>query len=194
MKVTVLAPESITVGHYIDWYSDLSPIKRAAIASGMEAGEIRALPRSVVDEIMRIFEDHLESIPNTFKPTIELDGVKFGLHPNIDRMTWGEFLDLQSCEKDWIPNIHNALAVLYRPVTVWHKDRYQIEEYKAEHMDNSTLMRDLPVSVAGGAFAFFLTLRNDLTNNLAREQLTIPLKKVVSQLKEDLRVSGDGYT
>lgn len=197
MKVSVIEPDSITVGHYVDYLTELSPIKQAAIASEMSAGDVRNLPQSVIDFIRTKFEENMEAVQPSFQTVVKLEGVDYGLHPEIDRMTGGEFFDLESCEKNWIKNIPKALCVLYRPIVTRWKDRYNIEPYTEKHFSNEELMRTLPLSVASGAVLFFSTLRNDLMQSLEKNQAK-DLREIVSNLKEELKeaslTNGVGFT
>ena len=96
---------------------------------------------SDVDKIgLNVFDDtlvHLSSVLNS-KPelsqTFKLEGtdgvvVEFGMIPNLDKMSYGEFIDLEKylfSDKE----LHKAMAVLYRPIKFKSKDKYLIHEYK----------------------------------------------------------------
>ena len=57
--------------------------------------------------------------------------------------------------------MHNAMAVLYRPVTKKLKDKYQIEEYNGSYT-YCDAMNFMPVDVVLGAVVFFYNLGNEL--------------------------------
>jgi len=86
--------------------------------------------------------------------------VEFGLIPNFDKMSYGEFIDLEKYMFD-NKNYHKAMAVLYRPIKFKSKDKYLIHDYKGtEYM--ADVMRDAPLDVALSARVFFYRLATKL--------------------------------
>jgi len=129
---------------------------------------------SDVDKIgLNVFDNtlgHLSSVLNS-KPelsqTFKLEGtdgvvVEFGMIPNLDKMSYGEFIDLEKylfSDKD----LHKAMAVLYRPVKFKSKDKYLIHEYKGTSY-MADVMKDTPLDVAISARVFFYRLATKLGN------------------------------
>ena len=122
---------------------------------------------------LNVFEDtlaHLSAILNS-KPelsqTFKLEGtdgvvVEFGMIPNLDKMSYGEFIDLEKylfSDKD----LHKAMAVLYRPIKIKKKDRYLIHDYKGTSY-MSDVMKDTPLDIAISARVFFYRLATKLGN------------------------------
>jgi hypothetical protein len=97
---------------------------------------------------------------NAFIQRFKMGGVEFGFIPNLDDMTTGEYMDLDNYITDW-DTMHNAMAVLYRPITNKLGNKYQIEEYKGS-ITYADVMRHAPLDVVLGAMVFFYTLGNDL--------------------------------
>jgi hypothetical protein len=94
------------------------------------------------------------------KKTFKLGSTEFGFITNLDEITLGEYTDLDKYISDW-DKMHNAMAVLYRPVTKKLKDKYQIEEYNGSYT-YCDAMKYMPLDVALGAVVFFYTLGNEL--------------------------------
>jgi hypothetical protein len=129
---------------------------------------------SDVDKIgLNVFDDtlgHLSSVLNS-KPelsqTFKLEGtdgvvVEFGMIPNLDKMSYGEFIDLEKylfSDKD----LHKAMAVLYRPIKFKSKDKYLIHDYKGTSY-MADVMKDTPLDVAISARVFFYRLATKLGN------------------------------
>ena len=70
--------------------------------------------------------------------------------------------------------MHQAMAVLYRPVTKRIKDKYLITDYEGTS-EFSDVMRFMPLDVALGALVFFYQLGNELlkaTRNYLLQQMT----------------------
>lgn len=97
---------------------------------------------------------------NAFIQRFKMGGVEFGFIPNLDEMSTGEYMDLDTYITDW-DTMHNAMAVLYRPITNKLGSKYQIEEYKGS-VTYADVMRHAPLDVVLGAMVFFYTLGNDL--------------------------------
>jgi hypothetical protein len=94
------------------------------------------------------------------KRTFKLGNTEFGFITNLDEITLGEYTDLDKYISDW-DMMHNAMAVLYRPITKKLKDKYQIEEYNGSYT-YCDAMKYMPVDVALGAMVFFYNLGNEL--------------------------------
>jgi len=94
------------------------------------------------------------------KRTFKLGNTEFGFITNLDEITLGEYTDLDKYISNW-DMMHNAMAVLYRPITKKLKDKYQIEEYNGSYT-YCDAMKFMPVDLALGAVVFFYNLGNEL--------------------------------
>ena len=86
--------------------------------------------------------------------------VEFGLIPNLDKMTYGEWEDLENYIWD-NKNMHRAMAVLYRPLVYNIGDKYKIHEYRGTDF-YAEVMREMPIDIALGAKVFFYRLATKL--------------------------------
>lgn len=89
----------------------------------------------------------------------KLGKTEFGFVPQLDDLTFGEFVDVENNIGDW-ENMHKAMAVLYRPVVQSVGKKYEIEEYRGDSWHDAML--NMPASVAISAINFFFHLENDL--------------------------------
>ena len=96
---------------------------------------------------------------------IELDGVRYGFHPNLAKVTVGEFADLEMLTKDTTKNLAAICGILYRPVIEEHAGFYAIEPYDGE--DRGAIFTEAPASLALGALGFFLSAALKLQTTLA---------------------------
>jgi hypothetical protein len=96
-------------------------------------------------------------------PRFKMGGVEFGFIPNLEEMTQGEFVDLDTYISDW-QEMHKAMAVLFRPITKKVNDKYQIEDYNGS-ITYSEVMKHAPIDVVLGATVFFYHLGNELMNS-----------------------------
>jgi hypothetical protein len=98
-----------------------------------------------------------------FQATFKIQDTEFGFIPNLEDMTFGEYIDLESNISS-VETFHKAMAVMYRPITKKVKDRYEIFEYKGTD-EFSELMKYAPLNVVLGATVFFSTLGSDLVQH-----------------------------
>jgi hypothetical protein len=126
---------------------------------------------------------------HNFIPRFKLGGAEFGFIPNLDDMTQGEYVDLDTYITDW-DEMHKAMAVLYRPITNKAGDRYEIEEYKGS-VTYSDVMRHAPLDVVLGAVVFFYHLGNELLKStLTYLEENPKITDIVN--KHNLENDGDG--
>ena len=103
---------------------------------------------------------------------IEYKGKRYGFHPNLSKLTVGEFADLETfCDGGYFKNLNAILSILYRPIVIEAGAFYTIEDYEAVILPDH--WNDLNMNVVLGATNFFLsigvTLIKDLANSLVEE-------------------------
>jgi hypothetical protein len=144
-----------------------------------------------LDDVMRLKFNDSEFIVKTLtemfeqKPNLvtsfKLDKVNYGFHPQLDDLTLGEYIDLDTFIGDW-ENIEKAMAVLYRPVVNKLKDKYIIEDYKVGK-DQEIL--DMPMDAVLSSIFFLWNLGIDLSkammNYLDKEQTEALTQYLTSQ-------------
>ena len=111
----------------------------------------------------------------------------FGFIPDLEDMTYGEFIDLDTYIHD-IDNIEKAMAVLYRPIIKEHKEKYLIDEYKGDLFHEAML--NMPLSAVVSSVVFFWNLGIDCTNVMMNYLETEEDKEVQQLLRQDLDRSG----
>jgi hypothetical protein len=79
-------------------------------------------------------------------------------------MTSGEFIDLENYLSS-TESLHQAMAVLFRPIKSKVKDLYTIEDYESSYK-YAEVLKYMPLDIALGAMVFFLTLQKDCVNAL----------------------------
>jgi hypothetical protein len=159
------------------------------------------IPLSSFDEVI----GHLLNCLNEDTPFINkfsMDGkdsngdditVTYGFIPNLDKITFGEFIDLDKYINDW-DNMHKAMSILYRPIIHQKKEFYRIEDYQGTYK-HSNVMRDMPVNVVIGALVFFYRLSNKLPSHTLDYFLKEIQKKgeQTPQVKQILEKNGDTF-
>jgi hypothetical protein len=140
--------------------------------------------KEITNHLNKVFEVKTDLI-TTFK----LKGIEFGFIPQLDDITLGEYIDLDTYLGDW-DNMNKAMNVLYRPITQKNKNKYSIEEYKES--DNSNLLNDMPLDVVMGSLVFFWNLNNELLQTTLR-YLNKEAKKMNMEQRLVLEENGVGY-
>jgi hypothetical protein len=166
MKVELIVPNNlneVTLGQYQEYIKlkDLSEtelsLKMIEIFCKLNYQEVRYLKatdvRSIVNVISKMF-DSKPSLINTFT----IDKVDYGFIPNLDEMSFGEYIDLDTYIGDW-DNIERAMGVLYRPIEIRKGNRYHIKEYEAGETEH---LKAMPLDAVLGSILFFYHLGNDL--------------------------------
>jgi hypothetical protein len=133
--------------------------KMVQLFCGIDLKDVASIRYKDVAEITANI-NNLFTKENHFIQRFKMGGVEFGFIPNLDEMTTGEYMDLDNYITDW-NTMHNAMAVLYRPITNKLGTKYQIEEYKGS-VTYADVMRHAPLDVVLGAMVFFYNLGNDL--------------------------------
>lgn len=149
--------------------------------------QVQAIERSYVDEVAV----HIDSLFTRKKQLISkfpLGGVMFGFIPNLDEITFGEYVDLDTYIGDW-SNMHKAMSVLYRPIVKDVKGQYLIAEYEGTDV-NSELMKLMPLDVVLSAQVFFWNLGKELLAALP-SYLEKQGKQII-RLAHSSGASGDG--
>ena len=143
-----------------------------------------------LDEVLRLKFNDSEFIVKTLTEMFEQKpklvktfklGKEYGFHPQLDDLTLGEYIDLDTFIGDW-ENIEKAMAVLYRPVVNKLKDKYIIEDYKVGK-DQEIL--DMPMDAVLSSIFFLWNLGIDLSkammNYLDKEQTEALTQYLTSQ-------------
>ena len=136
--------------------------KMVQIFCGIDLKDVASIRYKDVVEINQNI-NNLFTKENKFIQRFKMGGVEFGFIPNLDEMSTGEYMDLDAYITDW-DTMHNAMAVLYRPITNKLGTKYNIEEYKGS-VTYADVMRHAPLDVVLGAMVFFYNLGNDLLSS-----------------------------
>ena len=143
----------------------------------------------LVDKFSKMFENYDQKFIHRFK----LGGVEFGFIPQLESMSWGEYMDAEKYMSDW-QSMNNAMAVLFRPITKRKGEKYEIEEYESS-INYSEVMKGMPLDVAISANVFFWTLGIDLlegTMNFLQEQMKEMNQEEQEIIAKELNLAKDG--
>ena len=136
--------------------------KMIEIFCGLELKEVVKMKASTVIELVQHF-DKLFNEKTKFKHRFKLNNVEFGFIPDLEEISWGEYIDIESNVWDF-QNIHKALAVMYRPIVKDVKGKYEIEPYKGD-LSYAEVLKYAPLDVVLPASVFFWTLGIELISS-----------------------------
>ena len=111
----------------------------------------------IVTKLSNMFEEKPALITR-----FELNKVDYCFHPELDSLTLGEYIDLDTYVGDW-ENMEKAMNVLYRPVIVKLKNKYNIEDYR---VGTDAVLLDMPMDAVMSSIFFFWNLGLDLSKTM----------------------------
>jgi hypothetical protein len=140
--------------------------KMLEIFCGVSLNNVNELGLAAFDEtvthLSRLLSSNTELITKFDLKGTDGAVVHFGMIPNLDKMSYGEFLDLEKYMFD-NDNFHKAMAVMYRPIKHYNKEKYLIHDYSGTEF-LAEVMKDTPLDVAMGVRVFFWRLATKLGN------------------------------
>ncbi|NBS62345.1 MAG: hypothetical protein EBT26_09990 [Microbacteriaceae bacterium] len=152
--------------------------KMIEIFCGIELKEVAKMKLTSINELILHFNKIFAEKPK-FQERFKIGGMEFGFIPDLENITFGEYVDLDNYLANW-DDFHKAMAVMYRPITNSKKDKYEIFPYTGAN-EFCEAMKFAPMDVAIGASVFFWTLGNELLsatlNYLERETMKLTNKQ-----------------
>jgi len=113
---------------------------------------------------------------------VVFNGKEFGFIPNLNKITTGEYIDIEEYSKNLNDNLHSIMSVLYREVDKKSGEMYSIKPYDPDELTDVDF-KQFPMSTTLSAVHFFFHLgRNllrDFNSYLNREKMME--KKKLSQ-------------
>ena len=98
------------------------------------------------------------------KKIIEIEGVEYGFHPDLDSITLGEYADIETFIKNGIESyLPELMAVLYRPIKEKKNDIYIIYAYDGNIRLRTEEMKKMSAEQVQSALVFFYNLGKELS-------------------------------
>ena len=128
-----------------------------ATLSDMPKNLIKELELSDVAVILSTIAKLQEGQDSSLKKIIEIEGKRYGFHPDLDSITLGEFADIETFIKgDVEKHLPELMAVLYRPVLEESKGGvYTIEAYDGNISIRAEQMKKMSAEQVQSALVFF---------------------------------------
>jgi hypothetical protein len=178
---------TITVKQYVDFLNN----------EGNDIGQVSAIMGQPKDFVRQLTPEDIDKVINGFRDVIGTPMANhqhkwngYGFIPDINKISFGEWLDLDTNCKDFPKNLPKLLSILYRPIESEIGTKYKIEQYTADHLANAKDFESMPLSIANGALLFFSTIESELvTTSLSflESQIQTNLKKAMETMEEALQ-------
>ena len=189
MEIQVKVPTSlneIPLKHYVDFLNvqkgsndeEFIAQKMIEIFCGIRLADVAKIKLTSLNEMVLHFTNLFSAKPE-FKQTFKIGDIEFGFIPNLEEISFGEYVDLENHLQSW-ETYNKAMAVMYRPIKTRSKDKYELHEYTPSK-DHQELMQFAPLDVCIAASVFFY--------NLGSELLTATLNYLEKNLKKDKSLS-----
>jgi len=159
--------------------------KMIEIFCGVKPQDALNIKLTDAERITRIISDMFEQKPNLVQ-SFWLNNIEYGFVPDLDEITLGEYIDLDTYMGDW-ENIHIAMNVLYRPITQKMGSKYLIEDYEPEKRDRILTM---PMDAVFSSILFFYRLGIELSKTMMNYLENKEEKQLLDVL--DLQKNGGG--
>jgi len=199
MKIEVNIPESLKEIKLRDYQKFVRTCKDSndelfiqqkmiEIFCGVPLLSVLKMKLSDVEDITNHLNNLFTKQPNLTRK-FDIAGLEFGFIPNLEKITFAEYIDLDTYIADF-DNMHKAMAVLYRPIVDKRKDTYSIEEYTGSDA-YSEIMEHVSMEVVIGARVFFWNLSNELLTAIPT-YLEKEVSKMNTRKATNSGANGDG--
>tara|TARA_R110000751_G_scaffold5013_1_gene23676 strand:+ start:235 stop:879 length:645 start_codon:yes stop_codon:yes gene_type:complete len=165
-------------------------IKTLEALVGIDVGRLSKVPLKQLREAYKQLEELTNTMPNNeLSRVVEIDDIEYGIIPDFDELSLGEFVDLDNYLQDNYNNLSKIFAVLYRPVIKRDGNSYNIEPYSLKNItDRRELFNNrLSIDTVYGALVFFCNIGSkhieSTLSSLEEERMSQSIIKS-SQIKE----------
>ena len=162
MKVKIKKEGKKETYNLIDSWSDVTlekwmQLSKTEDATKTEESEetiaaLSDLPRQLIKELalrdVVIITNKIAELQGeretTLRKVIEIDGIEYGMHPDLSEITLGEYADIETFIKEGIQkNLPELMAVLFRPIVEKENDIYTIEAYDGNIKIRAEIMKKM---------------------------------------------------
>jgi|TARA_R110002020_G_scaffold30039_5_gene94638 hypothetical protein len=139
-----------------------------SVLTDMPKKLIRELAIQDVANIMSKINDLQADKKVTLKKIIEVDGKEYGFHPNLGQdLTLGEWADIETMiEQGLEDNMHNIMAILFRPILERENEAYIIAAYDGNIDVRAEKFKKMSAEQVQSALVFFYRFVNALSTSI----------------------------
>jgi hypothetical protein len=138
-----------------------------AALSDMPKKLVKELALRDVAIIMGKVADLQSKQDTVLRKVFEIDGVEYGMHPNLSEITLGEYADIETFIKEGLEkNMPEIMSVLFRPVTERNGEAYTIAAYDGNITIRAEQFKKMSAEQVQAALFFFSNLGKGLLRTL----------------------------
>jgi hypothetical protein len=206
MKLEINVPSSLSeipLKHYQEFLKiqadsndeEFVAQKMIEIFCGISLKDVVKMKLTSLNELIAHFTKLFSEKPkfqNRFKIISDDGEIEFGFIPELEQISFGEYVDLESHLTNW-ESYHKAMAVMYRPIIKTRKDKYDVLPYEP-NKDFQDLMKFAPLDVVIASSVFFWSLGSELlTATLSYlEKEMKKNKNLTTTFQKQLNLQNDG--
>jgi hypothetical protein len=181
--------QGISLGKYIDYQNAVDKVEQVRIITGKTTTSIRLLHSHVIDEIIMRFEAAIKVGSNNFERKVDTGLYHLGFIPNLQEMTFGEYIDLDTACTDLYKNetlngdaALKMMCILYRPVKVTIGKYYDIDKYNPNDVRKYIdAVKQLSLDHVFSVLLFFSSLEIELYSS-SLEYLAKEITEIVKEM------------
>lgn len=148
---------------------------------GLEPAYIKGLALDDYAMIKGDLENFISKTDLPLQKFVWIDGVEYGIEPNLSQMSYGAYVDITRWETFTIDkNWQKIMNILYRPVDKKQGDMYTIKPYVPNDDDDKWLKVGMDVHF--GALFFFVHLSTDLLSSILKSTMEMELPHNIKQI------------
>ena len=132
---------------------------------GLQPNYLKSIPLDTYNEIKSTLTSFINNIDLPLQKFITIDGIEYGLEPNLSKMAYGAYADITKYKtleinNDWA----SIMNILYRPVKRKKGSYYEIDTYTGN--TDSDKFLNVGMDVHFGTLFFLLNLSTDLLTSI----------------------------
>ena len=195
--IKISVPDSwkdITLKQYLALQSDLENYKDDEEAQtafmlyhlcGIGLVELKSLPKETYEGLLNELNKFIGKTDMPLQRIITIDGIEYGIEPNLSQMAYGTFIDITkydtfTIDKNWA----KIMSILYRPIEKRLGDTYSIQPYDG-NIDETKFL-DVTMDIHFGSLFFFVRMYLHLLSST----LNSTMQTVVELLPNTKLISG----
>lgn len=177
-----ILPDYITIGKYVDIFKikDIFDDKYLAAKivsklSGCPIDDLLATDYQKVEYLGQYCTNLFPTGKPEFEDRFQLDGVWYGFIPSWKKVSFAEFVDLDTLfgkkKNEILDYIHILTAIMYRPIISDPSlPKYEIEKYNVDSMEDRAYLfkNELDVRYFFGAQFFFINFAKNYSGHIQR--------------------------
>lgn len=156
----------MSIGQYQTYFREQQKFNKdtlelLSLYLGVDKKKLAGFPKNQIDFILHYLTNEITKVDKDKLVEVFIhDGVEYGLEKEWNKLAWGAWQDLEVLSAENIEqNIHQIMAILYRPIVSKNKDKYTIMPYDEDDIIGRVeSFKELPISYWFGVSSFFFQI------------------------------------